>query len=186
MHPRIIAELGINHDGSAEIARTLIEAAARAGAWGIKFQYRNLTNTYADDARQIGDEILQNEIVRNYLSPDEILDLSRLAIDLGVKPGISFFTPDDIADFGENISTFAFFKVPSVEFTNSPLIKRLEGMGEMGLISTGAYDEEKIQRGLKNTATKFSMAHSPKPSTASLNAHCANTAPQKLSLPTQR
>ena len=35
---RIIAEIGINHGGSAEKARALIQAAANAGVWGIKFQ----------------------------------------------------------------------------------------------------------------------------------------------------
>jgi sialic acid synthase SpsE/sugar phosphate isomerase/epimerase len=149
-HPRIIAELGINHNGSEETARTLIDAAANAGVWGIKFQYRNLTNTYADDSRQIGDEILQREIVRNYIAPEKILKLCQHAQKLGVKPGISFFTPEDIEDFGPDVDIFEFFKIPSVEFTNDALINRIEALGKIGIISTGAYTETVIAKTLKN------------------------------------
>jgi len=143
---RIIAEIGINHNGAEETARALIDAAADAGAWGVKFQYRNLANAYADDARQIGDEILQKEIERNYLAPAVILRLSRHALARGVLPGISFFTPDDLADFGPDINIFGFFKIPSVEFTNLALIKHIEGLGKYGLISTGAYTEAAVAR----------------------------------------
>ena len=149
MHPRIIAELGINHNGSEDVARALIDAAARARVWGIKFQYRNLANTYAADARQIGDEILQKEIVRNYLTPEQITKLSRYAHRLGVKAGISFFTPEDIDDFGSNANVFEFFKVPSVEFTNLALIERLESFGKIGVLSTGAYTEAVVAKTLK-------------------------------------
>jgi sialic acid synthase SpsE/sugar phosphate isomerase/epimerase len=143
---RIIAEIGINHNGSPDTARALIDAAADAGVWGLKFQYRNLANAYANDARQIGDEILQNEIRRNYLPPAQIIALSQHARARGIEPGISFFTPDDVADFGQDIEVFGFFKIPSVEFTNLALIKRIEALGKYGLISTGAYTEAAIRR----------------------------------------
>ncbi len=147
--PRIIAELGINHDGSETNARFLIDAAAKAGAWGIKFQYRNLANTYVDGANQIGDEILRKEIVRNYLTPEQILNLCEHSIQLGVKPGISFFTPEDTDDFGSDIEIFDFFKIPSVEFTNARLVERIESFGKAGLISTGAYTEAVIAKTLE-------------------------------------
>ncbi len=146
---RIIAEIGINHEGSEEVARKLIASAAAAGAWGVKFQYRNLANAYANDARQIGDEILQKEIRRNYLSPDQILNLTHYADSLGITPGISFFIPEDVADFGTDIARFGFFKVPSVEFTNLPLIKHIEALGKPSLISTGTYTEATVTRMLK-------------------------------------
>ena len=146
---RIIAEIGINHNGSEEVARALIDTAAKAGAWGVKFQYRNLVNAYADDARELGDEMLQKEIRRNYLAPEVIVRLSRHAANVGIRPGISFFTPDDIADFSTDIGVFDFFKIPSVEFTNLALIKRIEALGKYNLISTGAYTEAAITRTLK-------------------------------------
>lgn len=145
---RIVAEIGINHNGSVDTAAALIDAAAASGAWGVKFQYRNLDNAYADDARELGDEILQKEIRRNYLTPIAILALTAHARAKGIAPGISFFTPDDIKDFDGDIDAFEFFKVPSVEFTNLALIKALESFGKYGLISTGAYTEAAIKRTL--------------------------------------
>lgn len=147
-HARIIAELGINHNGDADTARGLIEAAAKAGVWGVKFQYRNLKNTYAADAKQIGDEILQQEIIRNYLAPSDILALSHHAQKLNVRAGISFFASADMADFAGHMDVFDFFKVPSVEFTNADLISHIEALGKPSLISTGAYTEAAITRTL--------------------------------------
>jgi sialic acid synthase SpsE len=39
---KIIAEIGVNHDGSINKARSLIEASAKVGVHAVKFQYRNL------------------------------------------------------------------------------------------------------------------------------------------------
>ena len=66
---KIIAEIGINHDGVFEKASALINAAARSCCHAVKFQYRNLDNAYSvDGSREIGDEILLAEIKRAYLS----------------------------------------------------------------------------------------------------------------------
>ena len=73
---KIIAEIGINHDGLIEKAKRLIDESFQNGVHAIKFQYRNLNNTYSENAKEIGDEILSKEINRNYLSPNKLIDLS--------------------------------------------------------------------------------------------------------------
>ena len=45
-HTIVIAEIGINHNGSVTVAKQLIEKAQIAGVDGVKFQFRNLENTY--------------------------------------------------------------------------------------------------------------------------------------------
>jgi len=141
----IIAEIGINHDGMESKARSLIEAAAKSGADAVKFQYRNLNNTYTDKANEIGDEMLSKEINRNYLSPNELIELSIYAKDLNLSVGISFFDDSDISDFDKNIQIFDFFKIPSVELTNANLIDALIKLNRHVYISLGAHNEKEIE-----------------------------------------
>jgi sialic acid synthase SpsE len=146
---KIIAEIGINHDGNLEKARGLIESSFRSGAHAIKFQYRNLKNAYSDNAKEIGDEMLSKEINRNYLPPDQLIDLSVYATELGLKVGISFFDRKDIQDFGNQIDIFDFFKIPSVELTNSDLIDALLGLNKHLYISLGTHNEVEVINALE-------------------------------------
>ena len=145
----VIAEIGINHEGSLDIARKLITAAIKSGVDAIKFQYRNLNNTYALK-NEIGDEILSEEISRNYLSVNYIIELTKFAQEYKVMVGISFFEMGDIVDFGENIEIFDFFKTPSAEITNLTLINKLMSFNKYVLISTGTTDEATIKYSLSN------------------------------------
>ena len=150
----IIAEIGINHDGINSKARKLIKLAQKSGDNAIKFQYRNLENAYSNQAKEIGDEILSKEINKSYLSPDELLELSIFAKTLNLEVGISFFDEKDILDFGKDIKIFDFFKIPSVELTNSILIDTLIQLNRHIYISLGAHDEEEINRALSRLPDK--------------------------------
>ncbi|MEL0215174.1 MAG: hypothetical protein VW948_05290, partial [Burkholderiaceae bacterium] len=73
MTVEIIAELGINHNGSFDTAKDLIMECAAIGVGGVKFQYRNISKTYGSlGALEIGDEILSAEIEKNYIGPSKI------------------------------------------------------------------------------------------------------------------
>ena len=147
MGARVIAEIGINHDGSYDKALMLIDGASESGCFGIKFQYRNLQNSYSRSNREIGDEILLSEITRSYLSPEAISSLADYARAKGLRVGISFFTTEDLKDF--NLQIFDFFKIPSVELTNLPLIFELLKLGKEVLISLGMHSEEEIEEVLE-------------------------------------
>ncbi|MBO6506877.1 MAG: N-acetylneuraminate synthase family protein [Roseibium sp.] len=147
---KVIAELGINHRGSSAIAEQLIDIASEAGAWGAKFQYRAKTGFYqATD--EIGDEILSREIDESYIDPDEVLRLTALIKKKGMSAGISFFKFEDAADFGDSISEFDFFKVPSAELLNDTLIGSLAELGKPLILSTGGHSEEDITRAVEAT-----------------------------------
>ena len=141
----LIAEIGINHNGDFQTANLLIEAAADAGANAIKFQSRNLSRAYNDSSNEIGDEALKVEIKKNFLSPEFIEILMQRGKKLGLDVGISFFDSADIGDFSESLSDFDFFKVPSVELSNSNLINELLRYQKTVFISTGAHNEEEIE-----------------------------------------
>jgi N-acetylneuraminate synthase len=146
----IIAEIGINHDGDIKKAKNLIDASYKSNANAIKFQYRNLNNSYSEGAKEIGDEMLSKEINRNFLSPNNIVKLSKYGASLGLKVGISFFDKKDILDFGGEIKIFDFFKTPSVELNNSELIVALLELNKHLYISLGAHDETEVVRALQN------------------------------------
>lgn len=144
----IIAEIGINHNGSYETARELVAASAAAGVHAVKFQYRNLDNAYSVAAREIGDEILQYEIRKNYLEPMRLLNLARYAQELGMQAGISFFDVIDMKDFGAQIEIFDFFKLPSAELTNAMLIDAMLKVGRHVYLSTGCHNERDVEEAL--------------------------------------
>jgi len=143
---KIIAEIGINHNGDIEQAYDLIKAAAESGAWGVKFQYRNIENAYAGGAKEIGDEMLISEIKRNYLSPQSILSLVERANKLEIAAGISFFEISDMDDFSGAINAFDFFKSPSVELCNDSLINKMISFGKPVFVSLGCHDENEIEQ----------------------------------------
>ena len=123
---KIIAELGINHHGNYEICKKLIKEAYLAGSWGVKFQYRNLENynKLKLQNQEIGKELIDKEIKRNYLLPQKIISLSKFSRELGLKAGISFFDEIDIKDFEKY--NFDFYKIPSACSDNINLFKRLK------------------------------------------------------------
>lgn len=143
---KIIAEIGINHNGDISQALGLIKAAAESGVWGIKFQYRNLDNAYADEAKEIGDDMLLREIQRNYLSPTTIIELVKNTHDLDIHAGISFFDEADINDFLDSIDTFDFFKAPSVELCNTKLVNKMLSFGKPVFVSLGCHKENEIEQ----------------------------------------
>lgn len=141
--PKVIAELGINHRGNFETAAELITISAKAGCWGVKFQYRSL---YADplkfSAKEIGDEIVEPNIRDNYLSPSKIIELHSLGNSLGLQVGISFFKTADFLEFDSH--KFDFYKTPSAVFKNLQLSEKFLESSEKVLVSTGMQREEDI------------------------------------------
>tara|TARA_B100000886_G_scaffold307078_1_gene239864 strand:+ start:13692 stop:15530 length:1839 start_codon:yes stop_codon:yes gene_type:complete len=148
----VIAEIGINHNGKLDQALSLIKEAYLSGCYGIKFQYRNLKRAYSNNnSDEIGDSLLKSEINRCYLTPEEIIDLSKLSRKkYKLKVGISFFIEEDLDDFKDLENNFDFFKIPSVEFTNNKLIKRLSGLNKLLLLSLGCQEESTILEQIKS------------------------------------
>jgi sialic acid synthase SpsE len=102
---------------------------------------------------EIGDEILFAEINRNFLTVEQILNLTKSAKDLGLLVGISFFHELDIKNFGNEIKIFDFFKIPSAEISNFILINNLINLGKYLLISTGTANENTINSSFSKIKT---------------------------------
>jgi N,N'-diacetyllegionaminate synthase len=154
----MIAEIGVNHDGSVEQAMALVEAAAAAGADAVKFQ------TFDPDAlatrgaplaayqRDGTDAESQREMLERLRLADE--DLGSLAA-LCRRLGPHFLsTPFDEASVAllESLEVPA-FKVGSGELTNLPFLRYLGGRGLPLLLSTGMGDLEEVRAAVGAVAT---------------------------------
>jgi N-acetylneuraminate synthase len=165
----IIAEAGVNHNGSLDSARQLIDIAVEAGADAVKFQTFKAERLATPDApkaeyqlRNTGEAESQYEMLQRLeLSEDAHRDLMAYC----AKRGILFMsTPFDegSADFLDEIG-LAVFKLPSGEITNLPFIEHVARKRKPLIVSTGmAYlsEVETVVRCLEASGnTSFILLH---------------------------
>ncbi len=164
----IIAEAGVNHNGSFETACKMVDAAKAAGVDCIKFQTfksKNLVSRTAQKAEYqkatTGDSSQQDMLKKLELS---FADFSRLKEYCGRK-GICFLsTPFDFdsIDFLNTIE-MPFWKVPSGEVTNFPYLLALAKTGKPVVMSTGMCTLQEIQEAIdvlrKNGTKEIKLLH---------------------------
>lgn len=139
----IIAEAGVNHNGSLEIAEKLIDAAKQAGADAVKFQTfkaDNLVSKKAEKAayqKQTTDSSeLQHAMIKK-LELDE--EAHRRLIAYCQKQDILFLsTPFDheSIDLLDRLG-MEIFKIPSGEITNLPYLRHIGSLQKQVILSTG-------------------------------------------------
>lgn len=139
---KIIAEIGINHSGSFNIAKQLIDNAIETKCWGVKFQYRDLSSFYSNTF-EIGDEILISELDKTYLNDNEYKELIKYCKINKINVGLSFFRKED-AKKCSFIDKLDFLKVPSAEALNFDLIDYLLKKNKNVFISTGGHKNNQI------------------------------------------
>lgn len=140
--PYVIAEAGVNHEGSMEIARRLISEAAEAGADAIKFQtYRAGTlaskdsPAYWDTSKEPAKS--QYELFKRHDSfwKNEFEELKKCCD----KAGIAFLsTPFDTESAAFLDDLMDVFKISSSDITNKPFIQYICDFKKPVLLSTGA------------------------------------------------
>ena len=158
MAVKVIAEIGINHNGNLNEAKRLIVGAETAGCWGVKFQYRLLGSFY-NTVNEIGDEIVSSDLIKCQFSVDEYIELTNFARGLGLKVGISFFRLEDAKQFEKSFGEFDFLKVPSAECLNVELIDGLLVHSKPLLISTGGHDFDVVERALRPYRERVTVLH---------------------------
>jgi N,N'-diacetyllegionaminate synthase len=139
--PFVIAEIGVNHNGDPELARRLIDEAARCGADAVKFQTFSSARLVVPGARKAAyqerdDSQSQSDMLaRLELSADEHEQLQAYARSLGLQ---FLSTPFDAesADMLERLDVPA-FKVSSGDLTHLSYLRYLARKGRPMLISTG-------------------------------------------------
>lgn len=150
----IIAEAGVNHNGSFELAKQLVDKAVLVGADCIKFQTFNSKNLVSKNAqkaeyqkRTTDSSESQLEMLKKLeLSKEEFIELR----DYCNQKGIMFLsTPFDLEsiDFLASIGV-KIWKVPSGEITNYPFLRAIGKRKESVIMSTGMCTLDEVRDAL--------------------------------------
>ena len=150
----IIAEAGVNHNGSVEIAKRMIEVAKECGADAIKFQTfkaEEVVSKYAPKAeyqKQTTGEIESHlqMLKKLELSFDDFIVLKEYCDKLGI---MFLSTPFDFEsiDFLNSLG-LEIFKIPSGEITNLPYLEKIGKLRKKVILSTGMADLGEIEDAL--------------------------------------
>lgn len=163
----VIAEAGINHNGSLQRAYELIDAAADAGADAVKFQKRNLAEVYQ---KKILDNPNSAEQKYQYLIPllkefelpdDAYPKMEKYAEEKGI---IFMVNPWDkkSCDMIESLLHVPIYKIGSPDFTNNELLEYIAATKKPMIASTGMAQEEEIKKGIefiKTLGVPFAILH---------------------------
>jgi N,N'-diacetyllegionaminate synthase len=140
----IIAEAGVNHNGSYENAKKLILAGADAGVDYVKFQTFKAHKLVSKDAEKAqyqkkntnDDTTSQFEMLKKLEMPESWhYDLIKYAESLGIKFLSTGFDEESI-DFLDSIK-IDLFKIPSGEITNKPFLEHIAKKKKPIIVSTG-------------------------------------------------
>ncbi len=141
-HPTyVVAEVGINHNGSLEMAKQMIDAAVHAGVDAVKFQKRTPELCVPPEQRSQMRETPWGYIsYLDYRYKVEFGQAEYNEIDRYCKEkGIAWFASvwdEESVDFLEPFQP-ACYKIPSASLTDHPLLRRLRATGRPLILSTG-------------------------------------------------
>jgi len=150
----IIAEAGVNHNGSLELAQKMIDAAVDAGADAVKFQTfkaEKLVSKYAPKAEYQKKSTANDESQLEMVKKLELdATAHRTLIEYCKKKEIRFLsTPFDLESIDLlNELALDIFKVPSGEITNLPYLRKIGALKKKIILSTGMSDLREIEDAL--------------------------------------
>ena len=151
---KIIAEAGVNHNGSLETAKKMVDAAVEAGVDYIKFQTFHAHSLVtalceaADYQKENAGVENQGKMLKNLeLSFNEFRSLKNYCDEKGIGFLSTAFDAESI-DFIASLKP-DYMKVPSGELTDLPFLRKMASTGIPVIISTGMATPEEIAKALK-------------------------------------
>ena len=150
----IIAEAGVNHNGSIDLAKKLIDVASAAGADAVKFQTfkaKNLATKSSEKANYQKNTTHQKQtqfdmLKKLELSKEMHIELINYSKNKDIKFLSSPFDHDSIEllkDLGLEI-----FKIPSGEITNLPYLRHIGKLNKKIILSTGMSNIDEVKNAL--------------------------------------
>lgn len=162
----IIAEVGLNHNGDMQLAKSLIEDSVKAGVDCVKFQMRDMDSLYRNTGvniaigEDLGSQYVIDLLKKTNLTPEQYFELFDYCKKLNVIP---LCTPWDtktltlLEEYGMSA-----YKIASADLTNHDLLKKVALTGKPIICSTGMSNEEEILEAvnlLKSYGSQFVMLH---------------------------
>ncbi len=168
----IIAEIGINHNGSLEIAKSLIDMAVHCGCNAVKFQKRTPELSVPEHQRNVMRETPWGMMTYlEYRYRVEFNEEQYREIDsYCLSNGLTWFSSvwdHQAVDFMEKLGTPC-YKVPSALLTDKSLLRYIRNTGKPIIISTGMSTMEQIREAVNEVGTENMML-----------MHCTSTYPCK-------
>ena len=165
----IIAEAGVNHNGSLELAKKMADVAKECGADIVKYQTavpELVISRYAPKAEYqkdtTGEAESQLEMVKKiHFGFAEHRELKAYCDSIGIKYLSTPFDMDSIDFLAE--MDMPVWKIPSGEVTNLPYLEKVARLGKHVLMSTGMCEKEEIAAALdvlrKNGCGEITVLH---------------------------
>lgn len=162
--PLVIPEIGINHEGSLEVAKEMAASAKRAGARLIKHQTHIVEDEMSHAAKSVvpgnADVSIYEIMDRCALNEEEELEFKMYVESLGmefISTPFSRAAADRLERFGVKA-----YKIGSGELNNYPLIKHVAGFGKPMIVSTGMNDIRSISKAvdiLEESGVSYALLH---------------------------
>ena len=164
----VVAEIGVNHDGSLSKALELVRIASNCGADAVKLQVFRTTSLLHPSCQLAGYQkdrmpLAANpvDMLRRYeMSSDDLSKIIKNIRDLKMIPLATPFSPIDL-DLIERLRLPA-IKIASPDLVNRPLLSAAAKLNKPLLISTGAATTEEVHKSvgwLRALAADFALLH---------------------------
>jgi N-acetylneuraminate synthase len=146
--PLVIAEIGINHEGSLDVAKQMVDAAHRAGVEVVKHQTHIVADEMSGAAKQVipgnADVSIYDIMERCSLNEDDELALKHYVESKGM---IFISTPFSRAA-AERLKRFDIpaYKIGSGECNNYPLLEHIAQFGKPVILSTGMNTIDSVKK----------------------------------------
>jgi N-acetylneuraminate synthase len=146
--PLVVAEIGINHEGSLAVAKEMVDAAARAGVEVVKHQTHIVEDEMSGAARQVvpgnADVSIYEIMQRCALSESDEKELQRYAESrrmIFISTPFSRAAAERLHDM--NVPAY---KIGSGECNNYPLLKHIASFGKPIILSTGMNTIDSVRK----------------------------------------
>jgi N-acetylneuraminate synthase len=160
----VIAEIGLNHNGSVDIAKQLIDVAVEAGAQAVKFQKRTPEISTPEHMKSTPRETPWGTMTyleyryRVEFEQEQYSEIDRYCKSVGVD---WFASPWDepSVDFLESMNVVA-YKIASASVTDLGMLSKIKDTGKPVILSTGMSTIEQIDKAVETLGTdNLSLMH---------------------------